>query len=160
MIQKTQRVNGYSTVLYIWCPGISGAFYFFIYLFIFYYVSTVSRYYLQHEALWVCNGAKVPIFVIHVCHIEANCITINSFSYFVVKLDQVRWKMNKNLCTLLLALSIGIAYSSANTLSRDINAYSFWNPNLSYKHYWSEASNVYKDLSSFKRLYVRYHNCA
>jgi len=46
MIKKTQRVNGYSTVLYIWCPGFSGAFYFFIYLFIFYYVSTVSRYYL------------------------------------------------------------------------------------------------------------------
>jgi len=34
------------------------------------------------------------------------------------------------------------------------------NPNIAYSHYWIDANNVYQDLSSFKKLYVKFHNCA
>ena len=34
------------------------------------------------------------------------------------------------------------------------------NPNVNEKMYWKDAENVLQDLSSFKSLYVEFHNCA
>jgi len=43
----------------------------------------------------------------------------------------------------------------------DSNVYgSYSNPNAVYSHYRADAVNVLQDLSSFKHLYVKYHNCA
>ena len=56
-----------------------------------------------------------------------------------------------------LFLSLEVTYAAARKeLSHDSTTYSFWNPNLSYKHYYSEASNIYKDLNPYKKLYVRH----
>eukprot|EP00590_Aulacoseira_subarctica_P001636 CAMPEP_0172421330 /NCGR_PEP_ID=MMETSP1064-20121228/7579_1 /TAXON_ID=202472 /ORGANISM="Aulacoseira subarctica , Strain CCAP 1002/5" /LENGTH=418 /DNA_ID=CAMNT_0013161669 /DNA_START=68 /DNA_END=1324 /DNA_ORIENTATION=- len=67
--------------------------------------------------------------------------------------------------TLLLAsifTSLARLSSSGNSPSnRDNNSYgSYTNPNVAYSHYWADANNVLQDLSSFKKLYVRYHGCA
>lgn len=47
---------------------------------------------------------------------------------------------------------------------RDSNANTygyFTNPNVvAFSHYWADAKNVYEDLSSFKKLYVKFHSCA
>ena len=45
--------------------------------------------------------------------------------------------------------------------SKDSKSYgSYTNPNLAYDHYWSDASNILQDLSSFSKLYVQYYGCA
>jgi len=53
----------------------------------------------------------------------------------------------------LVALPSGFA-------ERDSNVYgSYSNPNAVYNHYWAKPQNVYQDLSSFKKIYVKYHHC-
>jgi hypothetical protein len=48
-----------------------------------------------------------------------------------------------------------------SSASKDSKSYgSYTNPNLVYDHYWSDASNVLQDLSSFNKLYVQYYGCA
>jgi hypothetical protein len=62
---------------------------------------------------------------------------------------------------LLIASSIvPFANSNSSPSNRDPNTYgSFSNPNVAYSHYWANANNVLQDLSSFRKLYVKYHGC-
>jgi len=61
----------------------------------------------------------------------------------------------------LAAIAFRVPFASANSPTRDTNNYNYYsNPNVAYSHYWAEAKNVYQDLSTFKKLYVKYHNCA
>jgi hypothetical protein len=57
-----------------------------------------------------------------------------------------------------LFLGCCIFHSSASKDSKSYGSYT--NPNLAYDHYWSDASNVLQDLSSFNKLYVQYYGCA
>jgi len=66
----------------------------------------------------------------------------------------------------LLALLLWYSCFSSDVCfaERDSNANTygyFTNPNVvAFSHYWADAKNVYEDLSSFKKLYVKFHHCA
>jgi hypothetical protein len=49
---------------------------------------------------------------------------------------------------------------SPGSAERDSNVYgTYSNPNAVYDHYWATAKNVYQDLSTFKKIYIKYHHC-
>lgn len=75
--------------------------------------------------------------------------------------------MVKNYILRLLPLLLFFCSLSSNDRcfgERDWNANTygkFTNPNVvAFSHYWADAQNVYQDLSSFKKLYVKFHSCA
>jgi hypothetical protein len=60
--------------------------------------------------------------------------------------------------TILPLLSFFIL--SPVSAERDSNVYgAYTNPNAVYDYYWATAKNVYQDLNSFKKIYIKYHHC-
>lgn len=65
------------------------------------------------------------------------------------------------ISSIITSLVLPFAHSGSSASNRDPNAYgAYSNPNVAYSHYWADANNVLQDLSSFRKLYVKYHGCA
>jgi hypothetical protein len=65
--------------------------------------------------------------------------------------------------TLLSALALVVAFTTKVVVSEKDNNYyppGYSNPNVNKAMYWRDSVNVLQDLSSFDKLYVKYHSCA
>lgn len=63
--------------------------------------------------------------------------------------------------SLQISILMANVISASSSYNKDSNSYGgYSNPNTAYSHYWADSKNVLADLSSFKELWVRYHNCA
>jgi hypothetical protein len=64
---------------------------------------------------------------------------------------------------LLTAVALVVAFSTRVVVSEKDNNYyppGYSNPNVDHEMYWRDSINVLQDLSSFSKLYVKFHSCA
>jgi hypothetical protein len=65
--------------------------------------------------------------------------------------------------TLLTAVALVVAFTARVVVSEKDNNYyppGYSNPNVDNEMYWRDSINVLQDLSSFSKLYVKFHSCA
>jgi hypothetical protein len=65
--------------------------------------------------------------------------------------------------TLLNAVVLVVAFTARVVVSEKDNNYyppGYSNPNVNQEMYWRDSVNVLQDLSSFSKLYVKFHSCA